>query len=334
MEIHTIHKRDAAARNLCAVVMSIVMALCVTACSVREAEKTDTQSAAEGIFRIYYTNTDGTALVPHDYRNKSEDFEGMLKEILEAFCNPDTADVKSALPEQVVINSAVTGINEIDVDFNAEYLSLDTITELLLRAALVRTLLPLPGVDIVRFTVESQSLVIDGEEVGPMTEDTFIVPAGHGINSYRDVELTLYFPGGDGSFLTKEIREDYNSSNLSTERLVVERMLKGPKTEGLLPVAVEDTLVQDVSVSNGYCIVDFSEEINNAPPGEVIASPEMVLYAFANSIIDSAKEDRITGVRFRIGGSSDVRFRDQVNLDQVFQRNAEVISLAPERIGD
>ena len=35
--------------------------------------------------------------------------------------------------------STVIGINEIAVDFNAEYLSLDTITELLLRGALVET---------------------------------------------------------------------------------------------------------------------------------------------------------------------------------------------------
>ena len=31
------------------------------------------------------------------------------------------------------------------------------------------------------------------------------------------------------------------------------------------------------------------------------------------------------GVRFAIDGESNVRFRDQVNLDQVFVRNADVI---------
>ena len=72
-------------------------------------------------------------------------------------------------------------------------------------------------------------------------------------------------------------------------------------------------------------IINFADEINNAPAGEVIANPETVLYAFANAIIDSCTEDRITGVRVRIKGSTDIRFRDQVNLDQVFSRNADVI---------
>ena len=49
------------------------------------------------------------------------------------------------LPEGVKINSTTTGISEIDVDFSAEYLSLDSISEILLRSALVCTLLGLRG---------------------------------------------------------------------------------------------------------------------------------------------------------------------------------------------
>ena len=317
--------RGRTVNRIWAVILSVLLTLCLAGCSSDVVEKTDKQSAAEGIYRIYYTNLDKTELVRHEYIRKSEDFEGILNEILEAFKKADSSDVRSALPEQVEIQQVTVGINEIDVDFNAEYLSLDPITELLLRGALVKTLLQMQGVDTVRFTVDSQSLVIGGEEVGPMTEDTFVVPTGKGINSYRNRGLVLYFPSEDGTSIVSENRTGYYSSNLNTARLVIEEMLKGPDQEGLLPVAVDGTLVQDVSVNNGYCIVDFSEEINNAPPGDVIASPETVLYAFTDAIIDSCTDDRITGVRFRINGASDVRFRDQVNLDQVFQKNADLI---------
>ena len=285
----------------------------------------DTGSVPDGSYRIYYTNPEGTALVWHGFSPQSEDFEGILREILNAFMTPDTQEVRSALPEQVQINSTLTGINELGVDFNAEYLSLSPVSELLLRGALVSTLLQLPGVDTVRFTVESQSLVLGDKEIGPMTEDTFIIPSGEGINSYRNADITLYFPSADGVRLVRERRRVYYSSNLNKERLVIEQMLKGPGSAGLLPVAVDGTLVQDVSVSHGFCIVDFSEEINNDPVAEVIADPESVIYAFTDAIIDSCPEDHITGVRFRIGGSSELRFREQVNLDQVFLRNAELI---------
>ncbi len=314
--------------NLYIILLVILLASSLHGCSSAPDDMTDEQIPADGIYQIYYTDLEGTSLVRRDYQAKSEDFEGLLAEILEAFQNPDGSDIRSALPEQVKINSTVIGINEIAVDFNAEYLSLDTITELLLRGALVKTLVTLKGVDAVRFTVDSQNLVIGDEEIGPMTNDTFIVPVGKGINSYRNALVTLYFPVEDGSMTAKESRTVHYSSNVNKEKMVIEEMLKGPQgpqSDQMLPVAVDGTLVQDVSVNNGYCIVDFSSEMNSAPPGEVIANPETVLYAFTNAIIDSCPEDKLTGVRFRIEGSSDTRFRDQVNLDQVFTRNADVI---------
>ena len=307
------------------IALCILLPVCLSGCSRQEEELTDKQSSAKGVYRIYYSNPEGTALVRREYKPKSEDFEGILHEVLDAFRTPDTPDVRSALPGQITINSTVTGVSGIDVDFNAEYLSLDTITELLMRGALVRTLLQMPGVDTIRFTVESQSLMIGEEEIGPMTEDTFVIPTGAGINSYRNAQLTLYFPASDGNSVSRENRTVYYSSNLNKERLVIEQMLKGPRTEGLTAVAVDGTLVKDVSVSNGFCIVDFSEEINSSPAAETAVNPETVLYAFTNAIIDSCPEDQITGVRFRIEGSSDVRFRDQVNLDQIFARDAELI---------
>ena len=310
------------------VLLCVLLAFVLHGCSSSSGDTADEQKPADGIYQIYYTDLEGTSLVRRDYQAKSEDFEGLLAEILEAFRNPASTDVRSALPEQVKINSTVIGINELAVDFSVEYLTLDAITELLLRGALVKTLVTLKGVDAVRFTVDSQNLMIGDEEIGPMTNDTFIVPVGKGINSYRNALITLYFPVDDGSMTTKESRTVHYSSNVNKEKIVIEEMLKGPQgpqSEQMLPVAVDGTLVQDVSVSNGYCIVDFSSEMNSAPPGEVIANPETVLYALTNAIIDSCPEDKLTGVRFRIEGSTDERFRDQVNLDQVFTRNADVI---------
>ncbi len=303
----------------------ILVICCLAGCSREMTEVKSSELKSDGSYRIYYLNSERNSLVTHTYHPESTDFEGIKEEIIEAFKSPDSADVVSAIPEEVKINSAVTGINEIDVDFSAEYLSLDVISELLLRGALVRTLLQLPGVDIIRFTVDSQALKIAGEEVGPMSEDTFIVPTEDSINSYRNAQLTLYLPSETGKLLKRKVRTVYYSTNVNTERLVIEEMLKKPEESGVLPVAVEGTLVSDLSVNDGICTVDFSEEINNAPPSENVTDPETILYAFTNSLIDSCEKDHITGVRFKVGGSSEGRFRNQVNLDQIFYRNAEVV---------
>ncbi len=296
-----------------------------------DSSRTTEESAGENSFWIYYMSTDAMSLVRHVFKPGSENFEGILAEVLEAYKTPDTKEVLSALPKDVEINSTVTVINELDVDFSSGYLALDPVRELLLRASLVKTLLQLQGVNTVRFTVDSQSLVVGNAEVGPMTEDTFIVPLYDAINSYRYEALTLYFPKNTMDSLVREDRTAYYSTNVNIERIVIEEMLKGPQTDGLISVTGGGVLLRDVIVADGICTVDFSSEINNYSVDEDTIDSELILYAFTNSLIDSCESEGIEGVRFMIDGTSETRFRDGVNLDRVFTRNADLIA---ERSGD
>ena len=303
----------------------LVLGCLVTGCSSEKVYTSDEESAADGIYRIYYLNPEGTALVRKDYKPTSEDFEGLLSELLTAFITSDSVKYRSALPAEVKINSTTTVIAGLDVDFSAEYLSLDPISEILLRSALVSTLLQLKGVDTIRFTVDSQSLVIDDQEIGTMSYDTFIVPVGDSINSYRNEILTLYFPNADGSKLIREIRTIYYSTNVNTERMVVEQLINGPHNPNLITLTTQGVLVNNITYDGNICIVDLSSEFNTNPFADNPTEPEVVLYAFANSIIDSCTDKEIEGVRFLIDGSKDTRFREEVNLDQTFTRNTELI---------
>lgn len=304
----------------------LVLSSFLPGCSLADSiTGTADHSAEEGVYRIYYMNLEGTALVQQEYKAVSEDFEGRLTELLTAFMNANSTKYRSALPDTVKINSTTTGISEIIVDFSAEYLSLDSISEILLRSALVSTLIQLRGVTSIRFTVDSQALMINDSEVGPMTDDTFIVPEGDSINSYRYETLVLYFPNADGSKLIQELRTIYYSTNVNTQRMAVEQLIQGPDNPNLITLTTPAVLINNISVDGDICTVDFSSEINNVPFADNPTGPEMVLYAFANSIIDSCGDEEIEGVRFLIDGSMENRFRGQVNLDQTFERNAELI---------
>ena len=299
----------------------LMLALIAGLAGCRKETGTDEESAANGVYRIYYVSASGTELLRRSLKPENEDFDGILKEVLEAFQTPPDEGVKSALPENVKINSAAGGIAEIDVDFSAEYLGLDTLTEILLRAALVKTLLQFNGVDAVRFTVDGQPLVIGEKEIGLMGEDTFVVPTGGTINSYRFLEFPLYFAGQDGTSLVREMRSLYYSSNVNTERMIVEQVIEGPQNQNLLPVISKETLVRRVAVEDGICTVDLSAEANSQQENGV--DPETALYAFVNSILDSCEEEGITGIRFLVEGDSQTRFRGQVNLDQTFTRRPD-----------
>ena len=318
----TVHNR------IFALVLSMLLVLSsfLSGCSLGSGRTGGSKDSAEdGVYDIFYLNPEGTALVRHSYKAASEDFEGRLSELLTEFMASNSTKYRSALPEGVKINSTTTGISEIDVDFSAEYLSLDSISEILLRSALVCTLLGLRGVDTVRFTVDSQALMINDEEVGAMTKDTFIVPDGDSINSYPFEPLVLYFPNADGSKLIQELRTIYYSTNVNTERMAVEQLINGPDNPNLIMLTTQGVLVNSITVDGDICTVDFSSEVNNIPFADNPTGPETVLYAFANSIIDSCEDGKIEGVRFLIDGSSDARFRGQVNLDQTFERNADLI---------
>lgn len=301
---------------------AVTLVLC--GCQRAQPKHEDDSVPVHGTYKIFYKSRAGTELVRESYTPEHEDFEGILRELLTAFQKPLKSDEVSALPAEVKINSTTIGISELDVDFSSEYLSLTSVDEVLLRAGLSRTLLQMPGVDMIRFTVDSQPLSKNGELIGPMTADTFIIPYGNAINSYRYIEIPLYFSNETGDKVVLEMRNIYYSTNLITERLVAEQIIDGPQNGNLQPVVDESVLVRSATIKNGICTIDFSASVNNVPAGSN-AAPETVLYAFVNAICDACRDQGVTGVRFQIEGDSEVRFRSQVNLNQVFSRNGDLI---------
>ncbi len=329
MRLRQISKKGCACAGLLLGLIFTLLCVLASGCGRIEgtvADTADDTRPVEGVYTIFYTNLDRNQLVRRKYTPTSEKFEGILNELLEAFLNPPDEEACSAIPDTVRINQTSMGIDEIDVDFSPEYLSLNAVQEVLLRAGLVRTLIQLPGVYTVRFTVDGQALIIGGEEIGPMGEDTFIVPVSGAINSYRYTEIPLYFSNKNGKKLVRELRNVYYSSNLNTERLVIEQILKGPQRKKLLPVADPGTLLRSVDIVDGICTIDFSASIENLPSSDSPVEPETTIYAFVNSIFDSCEDQDLVGVRFMIDGKSGGRFRGQVNLDQTFVRSSEIIS--------
>lgn len=297
----------------------VLLMLCLCGCGRTEKDKGGKDSRT---YQIYYTNLAGTRLEAKSYTPQSDRFDGILTELLEKFQNPASAELSSALPMGVEINGYTMGVDDLQVDFNAAYLGISNVQEILLRAGLVKTLVQLPGVMRVMFTVDGQPLTDrDGRQVSAMNEDTFIDSQGNGINSYHYVTLNLYFSNAVGDKVVKEMRNVFYSSNLIMEKVIVEQIIRGPVNARLAPVVDPAAGVRSVKISKGICVIDLDEKFNNAP-GSGTAAPETCLYAFVNAICDACE---VEGVQFKINGESDVRFRGQVSLDQVFERDADMI---------
>ena len=295
---------------------ALAIAVLLTACAK------ESSTGDEKVYKIYYINEGEDQVKETDFTPVSDSFDGILTELLYELKTPPAGKkLKSALPEGVEVNGYQMGIDELTLDFNAAYLSMTNTREVLLRCCYVQTLLKLPDVVRVRFTVDGQTLSgRDGEEIGPMGPSTFVL-AENGINSYQYETLGLYFPNEDGSLVSREMRNIYYSSNLVTQQLVVEQIIQGPVNSRLTPVALQSVKINDVSISDDTCVVDLDETFNTVPPG-CRADAETCLYAFVNTLCDTCDVEK---VRFKINGRSDVRFRGEISLDEDFERNAEII---------
>ena len=147
----------------------------------------------EGGYKVYYVNDAGTRLMEEAYTPGAQTFEEMMEELLGQLSKPPSG-YRSALPDKVKINGFERGIDALRIDFSGEYYDLSNTEEVLLRAAVVKTVSQIPGVTKIMITVDQQQLVdAQGKPVPAMDANTFIDTKEGGINSYQYTKLMLYF---------------------------------------------------------------------------------------------------------------------------------------------
>ena len=231
---------------LCA---ALVMALCLcTACAGRNAKQ-------EGItYRIYYVSNDETKIIEREYVSGTVDTEALLSEMLGQLASvPEKMEYETPLAGEISVTGHTLDSGLLTLDFDESYKKLYGIREILVRASIVRTVTQLPGVERVAFTVKGEQLTDQmGTAVGIMAADTFIENAGNEINAYEKVNLRLYFANEAGDRLVEENRRNvvYNS-NISLEKLVVEKLVEGPAVEGAYPTINPATKIVSVTVQDG-----------------------------------------------------------------------------------
>ena len=219
---------------LWAVLLTLVLLSGMTGCAREEKEDS-------GLL-LYYLNEDLSSLntlsyLMEDGKSKADlSPQEMADDMLEQLATP-SGDVRSIAPIQ---NFTVTGTTlqngTLTVFLSSDYEELETVREILTRAALVNTLCQIDGVDSVSFLCGDHPLTNeDGSVVTAMNSDMFIFNSGKEIMNYEKVRLHLYFANEDGDQLVDTYRNVVYNSNISMERLVVEQVLKGPNSDVVFP---------------------------------------------------------------------------------------------------
>ena len=194
----------------------------------------------ENVYPVYYVSNSETRVEIHSHVMEADDPEKQLLELRACLgTNPEKLEYKAPISmgfEVLGIEADENGRLQIDV--SAAYRELSVTTEVLVRAAIVRTLTQLPSVSAVMITVEGNTLYDSkNNEVGWMNAEQFINNDGNEINTYELARVRLYFADESGTRLIAADREKHYSTNTPLERFVVEELIAGPsgRIEGLYP---------------------------------------------------------------------------------------------------
>lgn len=275
------------------------------------------------VYKIYYVNKEETKIFSVEYGSETRDTEALLGELLEQLgTTGERMEYIAPLAGDFALLNYTLDNGQLTLNFDEQYKKMDVIREVLVRAAIVRTLTQIPGVDYVAFTIHGEMLTNDaGVAVGTMSADAFIDNAGNEINAYEKVNLRLYFANETGDGLVEENRRNVvYSSNISLEKLVVEQLLKGPMAQGAYPTINPMTKILSVNIKDGVCYVNFNEEFLNQPYN---VSTDVTIYSITNSLVELPNVNK---VQISISGETDILYRENVSLNNVFERNLDLIT--------
>ncbi|XCP84344.1 GerMN domain-containing protein [Roseburia hominis] len=297
----------------CTIAVVLLLSFGLSACEAKE-EPVDAK------YKIYHVNTEGTALLEVAYTKEIGDANKAVRDMIGRLkVSDDAKEGQPSIPKGVELLDMVLEDEKLSLYFNEAYGKMNVVQEVLCRAALVRTLTQIEGVDLVSIYVDGNPLANqDGEVYGYFQAEDFVQNTGSSINSFQETELTLYFAGKKGDTLVpKKVRVRYNS-NTSKERLIVEKLMKGVGEEFLQTIP-KGTKLLGVSLKDGVCYLNFDEGLQNAAVG---VKPEIIIYSIVNSVTESGAAGR---VQIAINGDSNIMYQNSVDLKKPLSRNLDIV---------
>ena len=297
---------------MCAALMFACCVFALTACGEED-------QMGENVRQVYYVSNSETKVEQHLHEMTADTLEGQIQELLDCLATiPEKLEYKAPLAMGFQVLSTRQEEGTLLLDMDAGYLGLPPITEVLVRAAIVRTMTQLDEIRYVGITVEGNQLYDSaGSPVGRMNREQFIDNDGNEINTYELARVKLYFASENGENLISANREKYYSTSMPLERFVVEELIAGPsgQVEGLYPSVNPNTKIVNVTTRDGICYVNLDDSfltlVNNVPT-------EVSIYAIVDSLVEL---NNINKVQILINGEVPATFSAAT-----FERNLDIVT--------
>lgn len=305
----------------------LLLALLLVSCKREETKQTKTTDTSE--YYMYYLDNKETQVVRESYTPKGTTMEEQIDEYAKALREKKPSDLtyKKALPDYVNMTIGGPVENEqLTLMFDSNYMNLTGATEVLTRAAIVKTFCQIEGVEYVQFIVDGQPLKGSNDlPIGFMQEEDFIDNTGGETKYEQNAVVVLYFADATGKDLVDTRVKIKYDGTIQLEELVINQLIKGPnsiegvKESEVLRTVPESTVLNKATVKDGICYIDLNSEFLKGVEG---VSSKATLYSVVNSLIEIPEVNK---VQFTIDGAQVANFGDGVRMDSPFERNLDIV---------
>jgi len=279
-------------------------------------------------YYIFGLDANETKVAYEKYTPVSKDTEELVEEFLNKMSDkPEDVYMKKAVPDDVTIdNYVISEEGSLSIYFNSSYGNYTGVPEILRRAAIVKTLCQVPGVEDVQFYVAGQPLTTSNmEAVGIMTASQFIDNTGGETSYKQNATLNMYFSDYKGTALVEVPVEITYDATIPLEQLAIEQLMKGPYSiEGInkksvLPTIPAGTRLNNVTIKENTCYVDFSSDFLNKRKS---VTSDVAIYSVVNTLVELPA---INKVQFSIDGGQVLEYSDSVGFGEPFERNLDLV---------
>jgi germination protein M len=245
------------------------------------ATKTESESV-----RLYYALKGNAGLETEsreiEYKDAESKYINTLEELLKG--PSDSSKFETSISKDVKVLSVKVEGEDLTVDFSKGFnVFSGTMHEAAVVASVVDTMLQFDELKKVRILVEGQELIApSGEPYGYLEFIDF------NTEDMTQREITLYFADSQAMYVVPEKRTIFVNKDISDDqfyRIVLEELIKGPKTENLYKTIPEEVKVEYVEVEGDLLKVDFSQEMHTKHWGGAAGE-----YMTVNSIVNTLTE--------------------------------------------
>lgn len=306
-------------KKVLCILCTVILVFGMTGCG----EKTDKQLLS---YQVFYINSDGSGLTGKTYQLKDakQDLVSVIKELIIRLQTPQEESLKSPIDEGIQVVDYQIKENQLSVYFSAGYNNKSGLDEILSRAAIVKTLCQIQEIEYVEFYVEDQPLMLSGNAVGLMSQESFVDELNPQ-DQKQSKETVLYFANKQGNRLKKITTDITYNAVEPIARLLVEQLIAGVSSiqnidETKLQSAVPSkTTLNNLTIRDNICYLDLSRDFEQQDPN---VSSEVIVY----SIVDTLCElPEVTKVQFSVDGEQKEKYGDLEGFNKPLERNLDLL---------